>query len=57
MGPQFYQTMMGRKFFESDVPRMIAILQKMTLEMERMNQNMEKLIESKIEIEEEPERA
>ena len=27
-GPKFFQTHMGRKFFESDFPRMVRVLEK-----------------------------
>ena len=37
MGPEFFQTMMGRKFYEADVPRLIKALEKIAVELEKFN--------------------
>jgi|7_EtaG_2_1085326.scaffolds.fasta_scaffold01900_23 hypothetical protein len=37
MGPKFFQTLMGRKFFDVTVPAML-------LQIKRLNDNLEKLI-------------
>ena len=36
--PEFYQTMMGRKFYEYDVPRIMKALERIALAMERQNE-------------------
>lgn len=35
--PEFFQTLMGRKFYEADVPRIIRTLEKIAAELERAN--------------------
>jgi len=42
MGPKFFQTIMGRSFFEGQVPRLIKVLEKIACELERFNNNQEK---------------
>tara|TARA_Y100000034_G_C6867073_1_gene395338 strand:+ start:748 stop:936 length:189 start_codon:yes stop_codon:yes gene_type:complete len=37
MGPKFFQTLMGRKFFDVTVPKVV-------FQIERLNNNLEKLI-------------
>jgi hypothetical protein len=37
MGPKFFQTLMGRKFFDVTIPKVI-------FQVERLNNNLEKLI-------------
>jgi len=37
MGPKFFETIMGRKFFEGTVPKVL-------LQVERLNTNLEKII-------------
>ena len=37
MGPKFFQTLMGRKFFDVTIPKVI-------FQIERLNNNLEKLI-------------
>ncbi|MCM3711097.1 hypothetical protein [Sporosarcina luteola] len=40
--PEFYQTMMGRKFYERDVVDIIKQLKKIANEMERANELKER---------------
>jgi len=42
MGPEFFQTMMGRKFYEADVPRVASALERIAAAMEEANR-LEKL--------------
>jgi len=37
-GPQFFQTPMGRRFYESDVPRIASALERIAKAMETANQ-------------------
>lgn len=39
-GPQFFQTIMGRRFFEADVPRMVSVLERIADAMEKANARM-----------------
>lgn len=41
--PEFFQTMMGKKFYESDMPKLIKSLDKIATQMERLNDNLEKM--------------
>jgi len=34
---EFFTTMMGRKFYEADVPRMVRALEKIAIELKRAN--------------------
>lgn len=36
-GPEFFQTRMGQKFYEADVPRIVEALQSIAKEMKRSN--------------------
>ena len=45
---EFYRTSMGRKFYESDLPRLISVLEKIANKMEESN----KLDEKKFKLEE-----
>ncbi|MFP5116136.1 hypothetical protein ACSU64_27900 [Bacillaceae bacterium C204] len=40
---QFFQTMMGRKFYERDVPHLIRAIEKLSDQVEEMNKRLEKL--------------
>ena len=46
MSPRFFQTMMGKSFFENNIPRLIKALEDLARELKRYNDNCEK---SKIE--------
>lgn len=37
MGPRFDETPRGRRFFESDLPKLIKAIQELTEEMKRTN--------------------
>lgn len=39
-GPEFFQTIMGRRFFEGDVPRLLATLERIAVALERGNAQM-----------------
>ncbi|MBC9786566.1 hypothetical protein H1S01_19105 [Heliobacterium chlorum] len=43
---EFYQTLMGRKFFERDVPKLSESLATIAEQLARLNQNIEKLNEN-----------
>ena len=42
MGPKFFQTIMGRSFFDGQLPRLIQALEKIACELERFNNAQEK---------------
>lgn len=42
MGPRFDETPRGRRFFESDLPKLIKAIQELTEEMKRTNDLKEK---------------
>jgi len=42
MGPKFFQTIMGRSFFDGQLPRLIKALEKIGCELERFNNSQEK---------------
>ena len=48
MGPQFFQTMMGRRFYESDVPRIAKALERIATELEKSNTPIVEIKEAKI---------
>lgn len=35
MGPEFFQTYMGRKYYERDVPRIVEALERIAMAMEK----------------------
>lgn len=37
MGPEFFQTAMGRKFYESDFPKMIKAIERLATAIEKAN--------------------
>ena len=41
MYPKFFQTMMGRSFFEGQVPRLIKAIEKLACELQRYNDAQE----------------
>ena len=41
MYPKFFQTMMGKSFFEFHVPKLIKVLEKIACELERYNNAQE----------------
>lgn len=38
MSPQFFQTRMGVKFFQSDIPRLVAALERIAKQLEERSQ-------------------
>ena len=42
MGPQFYQTGYGRKFFEADLPRIAKGIERLAAAIEKQNELAEK---------------
>ena len=42
MGPEFFQTMMGRKFYEHDVPELIKAFNRLSEAIEESNALMKK---------------
>lgn len=34
-GPKFFQTMMGKKFYEADVPRLVRVLERIAKALEQ----------------------
>jgi hypothetical protein len=40
--PDFFQTMMGRKFYEGDFPKLVKAMEKIGNELERANDLKEK---------------
>jgi len=42
MYPKFFQTMMGRSFFEGQVPRLINAIEKLACELQRYNDAQER---------------
>jgi hypothetical protein len=41
MGPRFFETPLGRKFFQSDVPKMLTLMERLTVAIERFVDIME----------------
>lgn len=39
---EFFKTLMGRTFFDKNVPELVKALQKIGKELERLNNNLEK---------------
>lgn len=37
MGPEFFQTGMGRKFYEADVPKLIEAINRLATAIEKQN--------------------
>ena len=46
MGIEFYQTQMGHKFFEADVPALIKAFNRYAEAMEKHNEITQKLLEA-----------
>jgi hypothetical protein len=42
MGPKFFQTIIGRSFFDGQLPRLIKALEKIACELERFNNKQDK---------------
>lgn len=42
MGPKFFQTIMGQRFFEGTVPAVLGQIKRLNENLERLNQNLEK---------------
>ena len=40
-GPDFFQTAMGRKFFQSDVPRMLTLMERIAKALEDLVGDLE----------------
>ncbi len=36
MGPQFFETALGRKFFQSDVPKMVRLMERIAEALESL---------------------
>ena len=53
MGPEFFQTRMGRKYYESDLPRQIKAMEELTKAIEESNRLKREEIETKQENKEE----
>ena len=47
---QFFQTMMGQRFYQGDVPRIASALEKIGRELERQNDLKEKELSDKGEV-------
>ncbi len=41
MGPQFFETALGRKFFQSDVPKMVRLMERIAIAMELLVGDLE----------------
>ena len=46
MGPEFFQTRMGQKFFEGDIPRMIDAINRLAEAVEENNRLQKEVIAS-----------
>jgi hypothetical protein len=46
MGANFFQTIMGKKFYEGDVPKIVRALEKIGKELERANDLKEEELEN-----------
>lgn len=42
MGPEFFQTIMGKRFYEANIPRIIKALENIATELKRANDLKEK---------------
>ena len=45
MGPKFFQTIMGQRFFEGTVPAVLNQVKRLNDNLERLNDNLEKYFE------------
>ncbi len=43
-GPEFFQTGLGKKFYQADIPRIIHALESIAAELKRLNDSKEKEI-------------
>jgi len=48
-GPEFFQTGMGRKFYDGDVPRIVEALQNIAKELKRANDLKDKERDEEVE--------
>ena len=48
-GPEFFQTGMGRKFYDGDVPRIVEALQNIAKELKRANDLKDKEREEEVD--------
>jgi hypothetical protein len=48
---EFFQTMMGQKFYQGDIPRIADALEKIAKELKRQNDLKEKEVSDKGEVE------
>jgi len=39
---QFFQTMMGKKFYERDIPHLIKAIEKLANQVEKVNERLDK---------------
>jgi len=49
MGPKFFQTIMGQRFFEGTVPSVLSQVKRLNDNIEKLNNNLEKLFEEKLD--------
>ena len=49
MGPKFFQTIMGQRFFEGTVPAILRQVKLLNENVERLNNNLEKLFEERLD--------
>jgi len=55
MGPKFFQTIMGQRFFEGTVPAALEQVKQLNDNIERLNENLEKLFKERLDNDEEKE--
>jgi len=48
MGPEFFQTGMGRKFYEADVPRIAKGIERLAAAVEKQNELMERCLQLQV---------
>ena len=53
MGPKFFQTIMGQRFFEGTVPAVLKQVKQLNDNIERLNENLEKLFKERLDNDEE----
>jgi len=49
MGPKFFQTIMGQRFFEGTVPAVLEQVKQLNDNIERLNENLEKLFKERLD--------
>ncbi len=55
MGPKFFETILGRRFIEGTVPAILSQIKLLNENIQKLNDNLERLFEEKLNNEKEDE--